>query len=210
MALTRYGLRKRLLANVMAKGGPRYEHLVEDRKRTLFSEAGGRVLEIGAGTGPNLRFLEHTEYYVAAEPNQFMHPYLQAEISRRGLAGEIDPRTAELLLAEVPGGSFDTVISTLVLCSVKDPSAVLAAIRRSLRPGGKLLLLEHLGSANGTALCACQHLLSPIFWFLGDGCRPTRHTTQLVVEAGFSRTHLEEFHLPLGPISPHLCGWVEK
>lgn len=210
MALTQYGFRKRLLARVMAKGGPRYERMVAGRKQALFAEVRGDVLEIGAGTGPNLRYLHRAKHYIASEPNPFMHPYLQAEIARQGIPGEIDSRPAEALLSQTPEGSFDTVVSTLVLCSVKDPQAMLTAVRRVLRPGGKLLLLEHIGATSGSALCACQFALSPIFQFLGDGCHPTRRTAELLVATGFTRMEVEHFHLPLGPIAPHICGWAEK
>lgn len=205
-----HGLRARLLARLMAKGGPRYEKLVRAWKQDLFAEARGSVVEIGAGTGPNLRYLGGAGGYVAVEPNPFMHPYLREELERRGIGGCIESRTAEAVLADLQDNSVDTVVCTLVLCSVRDPAQLLAAIRRVLNPGGKLLLLEHLGAAPGSLLCGCQHLLAPAFWLLGDGCRPTRRTGQLVRAAGFSRTHLREFHLPLGPISPHLCGWAEK
>ncbi len=210
MPLKSHGIRKRLLAAVMAKGGPRYERLVEERKRTLFAHAAGRVLEVGAGTGPNLRFLTRVGEYRAAEPNPFMLPHLRAELERYAIRGTVDPRPAEALLAEAADASFDTVVCTLVLCSVKNPRGMLAAMRRVLRPGGKLLILEHLGAERGTMLCGCQYVLSPLFGCLGDGCRPTRRTAEMVAEAGFSQVALEHFQLPLGPIRPHVCGWAEK
>lgn len=210
MPSTPYGLRKRLLAWAMAKGGPRYERLVEDRKRQLFPHAQGRVLEIGAGVGPNLRFLTGVTEYVAAEPNRFMLPYLQAELKRCGLQGAVIPQSAEALLANTPEAAFDTVVCTLGLCSVSDASGMLRTIRRVLRPGGKLLLLEHVGAETGTGLCACQVAISPLFWCLADGCKPNRRTAQAVEACGFARVQLDEFRLPLGPIAPHICGWAER
>lgn len=204
------GWRARLLAHMMAKGSPRYESLVENRKKILFSQAEGVVVEIGAGTGPNLRFLRGVHEYIASEPNPYMHPRLRQEIARNQVSGTVDPRPAEILLAELPMESVDHVVSTLVLCSVSDPDSLLRQVRRILRPSGRLLLLEHVGAEQGTALCACQHLLSPCFRWLGDGCNPTRDTLQVVRSAGFSKSSIEEFRLPLGPIAPHLCGWLEK
>lgn len=210
MALTPYALRKRLLAWAMAKGGPRYERLVEPRKHQLFQHAQGRVLEIGPGAGPNLRFLSGITEYLAAEPNRFMLPHLQAELTRCGLPGAITPQPAEALLAASPEAAFDTVICTLVLCSVSNPHALLQAIHRALRPGGKLLLMEHIGAPSGTGLCACQYALTPLFWCFADGCQPIRRTAQAIEATGFTRIALEEFHLPLGPIAPHLAGYAQR
>jgi ubiquinone/menaquinone biosynthesis C-methylase UbiE len=199
-----------LLARIMSAGGPRYEGLVSHRKQQLFTLAQGSVLEIGAGTGPNLRYLPAVDRYLACEPNPYMHPLLGEEIERHGIAGSIDARPAEQLLRETEDASVDTVVCTLVLCSVDSPEKLLAGIRRVLKPGGRLLLLEHVSAPKGAALRVCQHLVSPVFRCLADGCRPTRDTIQSVRSAGFSRVEMEEFSLPLGPISPHLCGWASK
>lgn len=210
MSSPKQGWRARLLATVMAKGGPRYESHVADRKCALFAGVSGKVLEIGAGTGPNLRFLSGASEYVACEPNVYMHCYLEAEMARHRIAGRVEASDAESLLSELPEGSVDAVVSTLVLCSVEDPGNMLRLVRRVLRPGGRLLLLEHVGARRGTPLCACQHVLTPAFRLLGDGCRPVRSTGVLVRTAGFARVELEDFELPLGPIAPHVCGWAEK
>jgi SAM-dependent methyltransferase len=210
MSSLKQGWRARLLATVMAKGGPRYEAHVEARKRHLFAAAAGRVVEIGAGTGPNLRFLGAATEYIACEPNPYMHPYLRAAMQQHGVAGRVEARDAESLLETLPEKSVDAVVSTLVLCSVDRPVAMLALVRRVLRPGGRLLLLEHVGAPGGTMRCACQHLLSPAFRLLADGCQPIRPTGDVIREAGFQRVELEEFELPLGPIAPHICGWAEN
>lgn len=194
----------------MAKGAARYERMVAPRKRTLFRGDLGDTIEIGAGAGPNLRYLEKLRSYRAVEPNPFMHPYLRAEMEARHVDGTLLSMPAEAALAEIPEGSVDTVISTLVLCSVDDPSALVARIVRVLRPGGRLLLLEHVRAHPGSALGVCQHCLVPVFRFLGDGCRPNRNTRLTIESGGFREVRLDEFELPLGPISPHLCGWALK
>lgn len=194
----------------MAKGTSRYERMVASRKRSLFSGDLGDVIEIGAGAGPNIRYLETLRSYRAIEPNPYMHPHLTAQLEARRLKSALIPTPAEAALAGLPEGSVDTVVSTLVLCSVDDPGALLALILRVLRPGGRLLLLEHVGAHPGSALCACQRCLAPVFRFLGDGCRPNRNTRSTIESSGFGEVCLEEFELPLGPISPHLCGWALK
>lgn len=204
------GIRARLLAAIMAKGGPVHEGMVREHKERLFPLASGSVLEIGAGIGPNLRYLPPVAEYVACEPNAYMHGRLRDEMARYGIAGSIDPRPAEQLLRDTPESAVDTVICTLVLCSVARPEELLADILRVLKPGGRLLLLEHVAAPRGSALRVCQHLLSPLFRCFADGCRPYRDTLRTLHETGFSRIYAEEFHLPLGPVAPHICGWAEK
>ena len=194
----------------MAKGTTRYERLVAARKRALFSGDLGDTVEIGPGTGPNLRYLGTLRSYRALEPNPFMHPYLRTELEARHIPGTLIPTSAEQALAEMPESSLDTVISTLVLCSVNDPGALVALIHRALRPGGRLLLLEHVRAHPGSGLHVCQQCLVPVFRFLGDGCRPNRNTRLTIESSAFRKVGLEEFTLPLGPISPHLCGWAMK
>lgn len=203
-------LQKRGLAWFMAKGTARYERMVAERKHALFGGNLGNVAEIGAGTGPNLRYLAGAKSYLAFEPNPYMHPYLTRELAHQGIAGDIHPLPAEMGLGQLPENSIDTVVSTLVLCSVRDPARLLAQIHRVLRPGGRFLLLEHVGARRGSALRVCQHLLSPAFHVLADGCHPNRDTAVLLRAAPFREYRIDEFELPLGPISPHICGWAEK
>jgi SAM-dependent methyltransferase len=195
---------------MMAKGTARYERMVAERKRALFAGELGEVAEIGAGTGPNLRYFGRAQSYRAFEPNPYMHPYLEAEMERCGVRGLVDPTPAEAGLDRMEANCLDAVVSTLVLCSVRDPARLLDQIHRVLRPGGRLLLLEHVGAGRGTARCACQHLLLPAFHFLADGCHPTRDTARALRARPFREVSIEEFELPLGPISPHICGWAQK
>lgn len=203
-------VREKLLTQIMVKGGPRYESLVRPRKQALLQRAKGVVLEIGAGTGPNLRYLQNDIRYLACEPNTHMHPYLQEEIDGWGGIAEVAPLSAEELLASRSAASVDTVISSLVLCSVPDQEAVLRQMHRVLRPGGELLLLEHVGAPTGSSLRICQHFVSPLFRCLADGCRPHRDTLAAIRAAGFSTEGVEQFRMALGPISPHICGFAVK
>jgi SAM-dependent methyltransferase len=184
--------------------------MVAERKRALFAGDLGAVAEIGAGTGPNLRYLGKARLYRAFEPNPYMHPFLEAEMKRCGVRGLVDAAPAEVGLDRLEANCLDAVVSTLVLCSVRDQARLLEKIHRVLRPGGRLLLLEHVGAGRGTARCACQHLLLPAFHFLADGCHPTRDTARALRARPFREVSIEEFELPLGPISPHICGWAEK
>ena len=109
------GWYKRMFAWLMAHGNAKYEKDIADRKRALFADLNGRVLEIGPGTGPNLPYYPPDIHWIGIEPNPFMHPYLRQEAERLGLDIDICCRSAEQLGIE--DNSMDAVVGTLVLCS---------------------------------------------------------------------------------------------
>jgi len=161
-------------------------------RRGLLGEARGKVLEIGAGTGANLPYYAGSVRVVLSEPDPWM-------LRRAELVG----RPAMLAAAERLGfasSSFDTVVSTLVLCTVKDPAAALAEVRRVLRPGGGLLLLEHVRSA-APKTARWQTRLTPGWKKLARGCHLDRDTAARVREAGFAILSLERYEpVPLFPL----------
>jgi ubiquinone/menaquinone biosynthesis C-methylase UbiE len=117
---------------------------MRDRRRVLLARAEGRVLELGAGTGLNVPHYPTTvSELVLTEPDAAMRAVLQRRVARRA---HIVAAPAEAL--PFPDDSFDTVVSTIVLCTVQDVTAALAEVRRVLRPGGRLLFLEHVRSAS--------------------------------------------------------------
>lgn len=145
-----------------------------DRRAALLSEARGRVLEIGAGTGLNLRHYPATvEELVLSDPVIPMAERSRARLtesdSRRGL--EVIEAPAEEL--PFPSGCFDTVVSTMVLCTVADVDAALSEIARVLRPGGQLLFIEHV-HAGRTRLGRWQLRMAGPWAILAQGCRCDR------------------------------------
>lgn len=139
--------------------------------------ARGRTLDLGTGTGHNLPLLAPRVALVAADPHR---PNL-GRARRRGPGVPLVLARAEAL--PFRDGAFDTVVAGLVLCSVDDPPRALAEIRRVLRPGGALRLLEHVRAPGlGGRL---QDRVQPAWtWFTG-GCHPNRETERTVEEAGF-------------------------
>lgn len=120
---------------------------LRDVRKRLVSQAKGRVVEIGAGTGLNLEhYSGEISDLVLTEPD----PHMAAKLRQRARALPLDTSVLEAPAERLPlaDASVDTVVSTLVLCTVKDPSLALAEIARVLRPGGMFLFAEHVRSAS--------------------------------------------------------------
>jgi SAM-dependent methyltransferase len=151
------------------------------RRRELLAGARGRVLEIGAGTGLNLRhYGDSVEALVLTEPVEPMARALERRVRRAGRPAEVRRAPAEAL----PFGddSFDTVVSTLVLCTVDEPALALSEIARVLRPGGRLLFIEHLRS--GTERWGrWQDRLEAPWAAFACGCHCNRRTLDLLASS---------------------------
>jgi ubiquinone/menaquinone biosynthesis C-methylase UbiE len=157
------------------------------RRRELLALARGRTLELGAGTGLNLpHYPGAVDELVLTEPAAPMRERLRGAVRRSGRAATILDAAAERL--PLDDGSVDTVVSTLVLCSVEQPVAVLDEISRVLAPGGQLLFLEHVRS-DSARLAAWQDRLETPWRRFAEGCRPNRATVELIEAAGFEVRH---------------------
>ncbi len=165
------------------------------RRAGLVAQAGGDVLEIGAGTGANLGHYRSVTRVVAAEPDPAMRARLARHLAGATVPVEVSDAPAERL--GFPDASFDTVVSTLVLCSVADPDAALTEMRRVLRPGGRLLALEHVRGQGRRA--RWQDAVTPLWRRVGAGCHPNRNTQAAIVRAGFRLEHTERFDPPRVP-----------
>ncbi len=204
----RAGFGARIHAWVLAHLGKRYERMVAERKRALFTGIGGNVLEIGPGTGPNLVYYPSGIRWLGVEPNPYMYPYLRQAASKAGLQADLRPGLAERLPAE--DNSMDAIVSTLVLCSVSEPEGVLREIRRVLKPGGRFLFVEHVAAPPGTRLRRVQTAIGPLWKIIGDGCHPDRDTGSAIEHAGFADVRYENFRLPLGPVATQIAGVAVK
>jgi SAM-dependent methyltransferase len=156
------------------------------RRHDLLAEARGAVLEIGAGTGLNLRhYPAGLEELVLAEPGEPMADRIDLSRAPEGVPTRLVRAPAEQLpFAE---DSFDTVVSTLVLCTVSDPARAVSEIGRVLRPGGRLLFCEHVAAEPGWRRGLQRRSARPWAAF-ADGCRCDRPTlatieSQLQVES---------------------------
>lgn len=160
-----------------------------DRRRKLLATAYGGVLEVGAGTGLNLPlYPEGLGRLVLTEPERNMARRLERRLARIGRSAEVVCAPAEALPFD--DGAFDTVVSTLVLCTVEDPAASLAEVARVLRSGGSLLFLEHMRSEE-PRLARWQDRLHGPWRSFADGCNCNRNTLALLEGAGFEITAIE-------------------
>ena len=188
--------------------GPEQAALGGHRKR-LLDGVRGRVLEIGGGTGANLPFYgEGVEELVLTEPEEPMARRLERKASEYSLPTRIVRAPAEELPVE--DASFDFVVSTLVLCTVKDPARALGEIRRALKPGGQLLFLEHVRS-DDARLAGWQDRLDWLQGRVGHGCHCNRRTVENIERAGFSIARLEHARFPKAPpiVRPLVIGAAE-
>lgn len=180
-----------------------------ERRERLVAGAHGRVLEIGAGTGLNLdHYPSDLERLVLSEPSAAMASRLRSRVAEGATPAEVVVAPADELPFD--DASFDAVVATLVLCTVDDPAATLAELRRVLRPGGELLLIEHVRSDDPGRAKWQDRLLVP--WrIFGNGCRCNRETQTLVEQAGFSFSELEHGKMRKAPpiVRPLIQGRAE-
>ena len=166
---------------------------LRDHRRALVGRARGRVLEIGAGTGLNLdHYGPGVTDLVLTEPEEPMARRLRAKLAGRGQVVEVG---AEQLPFD--DGSFDTVVSTLVLCTVPDQERVIAEIRRVLKPEGQLLVLEHV-RADDPKTAKWQDRLHRPWRAFGHGCNCNRDTAAALERGGFV-LDLDAWKLPKSP-----------
>ncbi|MBD0349006.1 MAG: class I SAM-dependent methyltransferase [Thermoleophilia bacterium] len=168
-----------------------------DERRRLLAGARGRVLEVGAGTGLNLEhYPDGVEELVLTEPEEPMRRRLEERVTQTGRPATVVAAPAERL--PFRDASFETVVATLVLCSVDDPAQALRELRRVLRPGGSLLFLEHV-RADDPGLAGWQDRLAKPWRFVACGCRCNQPTVALVEAAPFRMEELERGELPKSP-----------
>ncbi len=206
--LRRYPWYRRLHAWALAQGNARYERAIHAAKQGLLGRLSGEVLEIGPGSGANLAYFRPDVRWTGIEPNVFSHAYLEAEAARRGIDAVILEGVAESL--PMPDASVDAVVSSLVLCTVEDPAATLAEIRRVLKPGGRFVFIEHVAAREGSWLRRIQRLMRRPQAVLGDGCAPDRDTLAAIEAAGFSWVVACEEQMPVPLVGPHVLGFATR
>lgn len=178
-----------------------------ERKLRIFGELPATIVELGPGSGANFRYYPRGTRVIAVEPNPMMLKRMYAQAARHGV--EIDLRHAGAEGMEVESESADLVVSTLVLCSVRDPDQVLSEVRRVLRPGGRFAFLEHVAADPGTRLRNVQEAIHAPWHWLGEGCHLNRDTASTIEDAGFRELEFERFNGSGNtPYRPHISGFA--
>jgi ubiquinone/menaquinone biosynthesis C-methylase UbiE len=178
-------------------------------RQALLTLATGDVLEVGAGTGANLALYgDGVRTLTLTEPEKPMVRRLEKHIAQRYPDAKLLRAPAEDL--PFNDRSFDTVVSTLVLCTVDDQPRALREMRRVLRPGGQLLFIEHVRSEE-EKLARLQDRMAPINVRIGHGCNCNRPTLEGIQNAGFAVTQIEHDTLKHAPryIRPLIVGTAE-
>ncbi|MCU0308755.1 MAG: methyltransferase domain-containing protein [Thermoleophilia bacterium] len=172
-------------------------------RHRLLALARGDVVELGAGTGLMVPHYRQVDRVVATEPDPAMRARLAARARAARVPVEVVDARAEAL--PLPDRSADTVVSAFVLCGVDDPAAVLAEVRRVLRPGGRMLFMEHVRARHG-AWAARQARLDHA-WGRVAGCHLDRDTEALITGAGLAVEVLRREERPFGvPLVPVVIG----
>jgi ubiquinone/menaquinone biosynthesis C-methylase UbiE len=187
---------------LFARGYDRFNKIAEDaglrdKRRALLARAQGRTLEIGAGTGVNVElYPDSVTELVLTEPDGHMRRQLERKLAALGRPAEVVNASGERL--PFPDASIDTAVATLVFCTIPDPQVALAEATRVLKPGGRLLFLEHVRSDEPKTARWQDRLERPWGWF-GRGCHPNRDTLATIEASGLEVAEVERGRIPKAP-----------
>lgn len=168
-------------------------------RKEAVDQARGLVLEIGAGNGLNFAFYDpdRVERVEATEPDSAMLRFARERAAKAPVPVNLTQAPVENL--PFADDNFDSAVVTLVFCSVSDPLRGLSEVRRVLKPGGTLLMVEHV-RAHGAIAATMQNIITPINKLIAGNCHWNRNTEKTVMEAGFQieqRRDIEGFLLPM-------------
>jgi len=185
-------------------------HWVREGRSALLADIGGRVLEIGFGTGLNL------EYYPSAvteldvlDPAEGMHARAKGRIAEAHVPVRVHAMGAERLPFD--DETFDAVVSTFTLCTVSAPERAVREVRRVLKPGGFVHVFEHVASSS-RRVRRWQDRLNPVQNVLGCGCNLNRDTAATLAGSGFDVRELERLEEPSVPriFREHIRGRARR
>ncbi|WJY27590.1 class I SAM-dependent methyltransferase [Sporosarcina trichiuri] len=160
-------------------------------RKQLVTGAAGRVLEIGYGTGVNFPFYRSAVSVDAIEPNPSMAARAEKKLQDARVPIRLSAASAEKL--PFPDDTFDTVVATLVFCTIPDPEKALREIQRVSRQGAKLLFFEHV-RLRQPVLRKLQDWLNPMWSRVCDGCQLNRDTLGLIRKVEITVDRVDEYY----------------
>lgn len=185
---------------------------VAEHRGRLLTGLVGRVVEVGVGNGLNFSHYPDTvTEVIAVEPESYLRA--RAELAAQNASVKVTVVDGDAERLPIGDASVDAAVTSLVLCSVTDPTAALKEIRRVLRPGGELRFYEHV-LADNARMARLQRLVDPMWSRFAGGCRLTRNTLEAVQAAGLIVDECEQFLfepcLLAKLAAPHILGRAHK
>lgn len=181
--LARQRLRSRIEAAALDAMSSDVHRLHGQRKAEVIGAMSGTVVELGPGTGVNMRYYAPGTHVIGIEPNVHMHERLRKAATEHRV--DLEVRTIVGESVDLPDASADGVVGTLVLCGVDDQDAVLSEVRRMLRSGGTYFFLEHVVAPEGSINRRVQQLMKRPHRWAANGCEVDRDTAAAIRRAGF-------------------------
>lgn len=170
--------------------------------------AEGRVLEVGCGSGTNFDLYDpgKVDLLFAIEPAPGMVSRAEKTLEASPMAGKTEIVEAGAEAIPVDDNTIDTAVITFVLCTIPDWQAALAEVRRTLKPGGRILFSEH-GRAPDDGVAKWQRRVEPVWKRLAGGCHLTRDPAEMLEAGGFSIESREAMYLPSTPKIAGYASW---
>ena len=161
-----------------------FEAKIKGDRKNMLGKLNGVILDVGSGTGVNFEFFNNHVKVFAVEPSKSMLKKSIIKVKNKNIELLNLGINDEKLHVIIKENSLDAIISTLVLCTVKNPELALDNFKKWLKPNGKLIVLEHIHS-NKKMKATIETLINPFWKIIGDGCNLNRHTDKLIKEKGF-------------------------
>ena len=211
--MVRAKLSQRFLAFILSKSENIEDEMYGDKKRNVLSGLNGTILEIGPGTGINLKYYSSNTKIMLLEPNPLMYKHIKDNSNKLGTKIIILKNRAEKI--PLKDESVDFVVSTLVLCSVNNVDKVLKEIYRNLKKGGKFIFIEHVADVKGSFRRKIQNISIHTPWkFFSDGCHPNREILNNIKRANFKKIKIEKYMMKGNGlnylVNPHIYGEAVK
>ena len=188
--LTKQPRRSRFEERLLDAGAADSHEVWGERKHAVIGAMRGTIVELGPGTGVNMRYYAPGVRVIAIEPNPVMHPLLQAKA---------DEHEVDLEIRQLDGASIDVddcsaggVVGTLLLCGVDDPAGVVSEAHRVLQPGGTYFFIEHVASPEGSRTRRIQQVLRRPHRWMFNGCEITCDTQTTLRNGLFESVEIDQ------------------